>query len=84
MSPSNLQTLKGIPMTTPTLDKQSYPFMMHLSILPKYDLAPEKVSYDATTQTSKISGMSGSWSSRSGSTGGYWGESPDDDSQEDD
>lgn len=70
-------------MTTATLDKQTYPLMMHLSILPKYNLASEKVSYDATTQTSKISGMSGSWCSNSGSTFKLF-DSNDDDSSEDD
>jgi len=67
-------------MTTATLDK-SYPLMMHLSILPKYDIASEKVSYDATTQTSNTRAMSGSWSTKASSSG-FW--TPDDDSQEDD
>jgi hypothetical protein len=70
-------------MTTATLDKQSYPLMMHLSIIPKYDLASEKVSYDATTQTSKISGMSGSWSTRSASSSGAFGPRDDDQAQDD-
>jgi hypothetical protein len=70
-------------MTTATLDKQTYPLMMHLSILPKYNLASEKVNYDPTTQTSKISGMSGSWCSKSGSTYKVFGDN-DDDSAEDD
>lgn len=70
-------------MTTATLDKQTYPLMMHLSIIPKYDLASEKVSYDATTQTSKIFGMSGSWCSKSASTYKVF-TANDDDSAEDD
>lgn len=69
-------------MTTATLDK-SYPLMMHLSILPKYNIASEKVSYDPATQTSKISGVSGSWCSKSGSTFKVF-DANDDDSSEDD
>jgi hypothetical protein len=66
-----------------TLDKKAYPLMMHLSILPKYDDEIEEVNYDPTTQTSKISGMAGSWCSKSASTFKFFSES-DDDSQEDD
>jgi len=70
-------------MTTATLSKQAYPLMMHLSILPKYDLNVEKAVYDASSQTSNTSAMKGSWCSRANSTGGY-GWTPDDDSAEDD
>ena len=66
-----------------TLEKKTYPLMMHLSILPKYDAEIEEVNYDPATQTSTIQGMAGSWCSRSNSTGGIITAS-DDDSQEDD
>jgi len=68
---------------TLTLNKTSYPLMMHLSILPKHDSTLVESTYDARTQTSDITGMAGSWCSRKSSTGGVLRES-DDDSQEDD
>ena len=50
------------------LDKKAHPLMMHLSILPKYDISEEpSISYDPSTQTSKITSMSGSWCTRSAS-----------------
>jgi hypothetical protein len=68
---------------TVALNQQSYPLMMHLSILPKYDAEIDEVSYDPATQTSTIQGMAGSWSTASNSTGGVFKPS-DDDSWEDD
>jgi hypothetical protein len=65
------------------LDKKAHPLMMHLSILPKYNISQEQSSYDPSTQTSNITSMSGSWSTVSGSTF-KWFEPSDDDSQEDD
>jgi len=71
-------------MTTATLNKQAYPLMMHLSILPKYAINNEQAIYDATTQTSNMNAMAGSsWSSNSSSTGGFL-VPRDSDSQEDD
>jgi len=66
------------------LDKKANPLMMHLSILPKYGISEEETfSYDPSTQTSNISSMSGSWSTRAGSSGdGPF--SRDDDQKEDD
>ncbi|HAJ58755.1 MAG TPA: hypothetical protein DCP31_05405 [Cyanobacteria bacterium UBA8543] len=67
-----------------SLDKRSYPLMMHLSILPKYGITLEKANYDPTTQTSGFShAMKGSWCTVSGSTFKMFSEN-DDDSQEDD
>ncbi len=66
------------------LDKKANPLMMHLSILPKYGItAEETFSYDPTTQTSNITSMSNSWCTVSGSTFKLFGDS-DDDQQEDD
>jgi len=70
-------------MPTLTLDKQTYPMMMHLSILPKYDLSFNEPSYDAVTQTSNINAMDGSWSRDSTSTGNIL-IGRDEDSSEDD
>lgn len=70
-------------MTTATLDKKTYPLMMHLSILPKYDISNNQAAYNAETQTSNVNAMSGSWSTNSTSTWKTF--SPNDsDSQEDD
>jgi hypothetical protein len=67
--------------STVSLDKKTYPLMMHLSIIPKYDVG-EQPTYDPTTQSSTFSSaMAGSWCTRSGSTGFF---NPDEDSQEDD
>jgi hypothetical protein len=52
-----------------TLDKVAYPLMMHLSIVPKYEITDESFSYDPRTQTSNIAAMSGSWCTISTSTG---------------
>jgi len=73
-------------MPTLTLDKQTYPMMMHLSILPKYDQSLEEVSYDASTQTSNIEAMATSWCTRSASSSeGSWPmHRSDNDQQEDD
>jgi len=49
------------------LDKKSHPLMMHLSILPKYDISEEQSSYDPSTQTSNIKSMSGTTCKRQGS-----------------
>jgi len=65
------------------LDKKANPLMMHLSILPKYGISEEQASYDPTTQTSNITSMSGSWSTRAGSSI-FLIEPSDDDQQEDD
>ena len=66
---------------TISLDKKTYPLMMHLSILPKYEI-DEQPAYDPATQSSIFnSSMGGSWSTRSGSSGFL---NPDDDSKEDD
>jgi len=65
------------------LDKKANPLMMHLSILPKYGISQEQASYDPSTQTSNISSMSGSWCTKSSSTGSWTGQG-DEDSQEDD
>jgi hypothetical protein len=71
-------------MSIATLDKQTYPLMMHLSILPKYDLTLEEVGYDSKTQTSNINAMAGSWCIRSASTANVLRRAWDDDSTEDD
>lgn len=67
-----------------SLDKKSYPLMMHLSILPKYELGDQDCIYDAKSQTSSGSvNMGKSWCTRNSST--YMGLRPrDEDSQEDD
>ena len=65
------------------LDKETHPLMMHLSILSKYDFSEEQPSYDPSTQTSNITSMSGSWCTKSSSTGSWTGQS-DEDQQEDD
>jgi hypothetical protein len=70
-------------LTAISLDKKSYPLMMHLSILPKYDMPMEEPIYDPETQSIKIDSMSGSWCSRSRSTGNMV-TVKDDDTQEDD
>ncbi|MEG4272152.1 MULTISPECIES: hypothetical protein [unclassified Microcoleus] len=50
------------------LNKKAHPLMMHLSILPKYDItAKETFSYDPTTQTSNIKSMDASTCHRQGS-----------------
>jgi hypothetical protein len=67
------------------LDQKSYPLMMHLSIIPKLsDTADEQATYNPATQTSNTSAMSGSWCSRSGSTGKGLFDTPDKDTKEDD
>ncbi|MEG3863148.1 MULTISPECIES: hypothetical protein [unclassified Microcoleus] len=65
------------------LDKKANPLMMHLSISPKYSISQEQSSYDPSTQTSNITSMSGSWSTRAGSSI-FQFEPSDDDQQEDD
>jgi hypothetical protein len=68
---------------TISLDKKTYPLMMHLSIVPKHELSDEQPTYDPRTQSSTFNtAMSGSWSARSNSSG--WALKSDDDSQEDD
>ncbi|NEQ69805.1 MAG: hypothetical protein F6K21_30800 [Symploca sp. SIO2D2] len=69
--------------TQVALDKKTYPLMMHLSIVPKYDIYDESPSYDPSTQTSNITAMSNSWCTRSTSTG-FWASNKDEDQQEDD
>ncbi|MEG4630179.1 hypothetical protein QUB56_11270 [Microcoleus sp. AR_TQ3_B6] len=49
------------------LNKKSHPLMMHLSILPKYDISEEPSTYNPTTQTSNIKSMSGTKCERQGS-----------------
>ncbi|MEZ2229519.1 MAG: hypothetical protein ACBR50_25010 [Microcoleus sp.] len=65
------------------LDKKANPLMMHLSISPKYNISQEQSSYDPSTQTSNITSMSGSWSTRGGSSI-FLIEPSDDDQKEDD
>jgi hypothetical protein len=70
---------------TISLDKQTYPLMMHLSILPQHSISDENPVYDPTTQSSTFStAMANSWSTNSCSTGSYFWGSCDEDSQEDD
>ncbi|NES23875.1 MAG: hypothetical protein F6K41_34410 [Symploca sp. SIO3E6] len=69
--------------TQVALDKKTYPLMMHLSIVPKYDISDESPSYDPSTQTSNITAMSNSWCTRTGSTGTLFSRS-DEDQKEDD
>jgi hypothetical protein len=67
---------------TISLNKQTYPLMMHLSILPQYSISGEQPSYDPATQSSTFStAMAGSWCTRNSSTGFI---NTDSDSQEDD
>lgn len=67
---------------TISLNKKTYPLMMHLSISSDHDL-DEQPSYDPNTQSSiSNNSMGGSWSSRSGSSKGFL--NPDDDQKEDD
>lgn len=70
-------------MSSIVLDKQTYPLMMHLSILPKYNTTVEEPSYEPGMQTTRVDSMKGSWCTVSSSTGGIL-RSYDDDSQEDD
>ncbi|MEG4989215.1 hypothetical protein QUB08_26230 [Microcoleus sp. BR0-C5] len=65
------------------LDKKANPLMMHLSISPKYSIPQEQSSYDPSTQTSNITSMSGSWSTRNASTP-HWLNPSDADQKEDD
>lgn len=77
-------------MTTDlTLDKKAHPLMMHLSIVPKIeitdiDIADKDFKYDPKSQTSNVTGMSGSWCTRNASTGEWSLEGYDDDQKEDD
>lgn len=58
--------------------------MMHLSISPKYDISEEpSISYDPSTQTSNITSISGSWCTRTESTGGMF-RTDNDENKEDD
>jgi hypothetical protein len=69
---------------TISLNKQTYPLMMHLSIIPQHEISGEQPTYDPATQSSNFSSaMAGSWCTRSSSTSGWRGAS-DEDSQEDD
>jgi hypothetical protein len=69
---------------TISLDKKTYPLMMHLSILPQYGMSDEQPAYDPATQSSTFStAMAGSWCTRSNSTGGIIMPN-DEDSKEDD
>jgi len=70
--------------TQVALDKKTYPLMMHLSIVPKYDIADESPSYDPSSQTSNITAMSNSWCTRNNSTGGPFRGAWDEDQKEDD
>jgi uncharacterized protein (DUF736 family) len=68
---------------TISLDKKTYPMMMHLSIIPQHEISSEKPAYDPATQSSTFStAMGGSWSTASASTR-EWA-SVDEDSREDD
>jgi hypothetical protein len=69
---------------TISLDKKTYPMMMHLSIIPQHEISSEQPAYDPATQSSNFSSaMAGSWCTRSASTGGFL-QHADEDSQEDD
>jgi hypothetical protein len=69
---------------TISLDKKTYPLMMHLSISPQYSITDEQLAYDPSTQSSTFStAMAGSWCTRNGSTYNTF-KPNDDDSQEDD
>jgi len=69
---------------TISLDKKTYPLMMHLSIIPQHEISSEQPTYEPATQTSNFSSaMAGSWCTRSASTDGWFG-ARDEDSQEDD
>ncbi|NEP63569.1 MAG: hypothetical protein F6K31_42855 [Symploca sp. SIO2G7] len=70
--------------TQVALDKKTYPLMMHLSIVPKYDIADESPSYDPSSQTSNITAMSNSWCTRSTSTDQGFLSPRDEDQKEDD
>ena len=68
---------------TISLDKKTYPLMMHLSLLSKHDNNDEPLNYDPSTQSSTFNrAMAGSWCTRSESVRSFGGW--DDDSQEDD
>lgn len=68
---------------TPTLDKNTYPLMMHLSFVPKYEVSDEEPNYDPMSQKSNLEGMAGSWSTKSTSTYNQF-KPNDSDQQEDD
>jgi hypothetical protein len=57
--------------------------MMHLSIVPKYEVGEEICTYNPQTQTSNLAAMSNSWCVRSSSTVPI-SKANDDDQQEDD
>ena len=71
---------------TISLDKKTYPLMMHLSISPQYSITDEQPAYDPSTQSSTFStAMAGSYCTRSSSTSSEYLIGPrDDDSREDD
>lgn len=69
--------------TIKDLDKRSYPLMMHLSIMPKYEFDDQDCIYDAKSQTSVgTTTMGKSWCTRNSSTFGVL--QNDSDSFEDD
>jgi hypothetical protein len=69
---------------TISLDKKTYPMMMHLSILPQYNISNQRPEYDPATQSSTFNtAMAGSWCTENGSTPKIFGTS-DSDSKEDD
>jgi|GEM_PF-2066392 len=55
--------------TTVTLEKSSYPLMMHLGITPKHDPVIKKPNYDPHSQTSSISSDNNSWCIEVSATG---------------
>jgi hypothetical protein len=68
---------------TISLDKKTYPLMMHLSIMPQHEISNEQPAYDPSTQSSTFStAMAGSWCNMSSSTGPML--KTDQDSKEDD
>jgi hypothetical protein len=68
---------------TISLNKKTYPLMMHLSIIPQYEISNEQPAYDPSTQSSTFStAMAGSYCTASASTR-EWA-SVDEDSREDD
>lgn len=70
--------------TSLSLNKQAYPLMMHLSIIPKYNDILEHPIYNSINQSSTYrSTIKSSWCTRVASTMSFIGPH-DDDSQKDD
>lgn len=56
-------------LNTATLEKSSYPLMMHLGITPQHETAVNKPSYNPECQTSNISSEHDSWCLEVSATG---------------